>query len=306
MAALTLLEATKLMPVGPQRAIVQIFAESTHFLSTCPMIEAPRGYVDWSMEESLGTVASRAIGADYTAANGTFSPFKATCAILGGKVQVDRAIRKAQPEAVSEMKANKIRSMAYQITKQAFEGQGVSDIKGISKWVSADYTAQFVDMAGAVITMAKMDSLVDLVNQVPGATYLYMTQTPFNALNTLSRTNGSGQQNIVYAPGTFGARTPFYGGIPIVIMKKGDGTDILSVVESTGIGGSHAGGALTSVYAVTYGPEMFHGIQLGSMDIINNTDATNFEEFLIEWIASVAPKTKRSIARMHDVKNALT
>ena len=306
MAAISLLEATKLMPVGPQRAIVQIFAESSHFLSVCPFIEAPRGYVDWSTEQTLGTVASRVIGADYTAANGMYSPYKATCAIVGGKVQVDRAIRKAQPEAVSEMKANKIRSMAYQITKQAFEGQGVADIKGISKWVSADYTGQFIDASNAVITMALMDSMVDLNNHIMGSTYIYMTQTPFNALNTLSRTNGTGQQNIQYGVDQFGSRVPFYGTIPIIIMKKGDGTDILSVVESTGIGGSHAGGALTSIYTVTYGPEMFHGIQLGSMDIINNTDATNFEEFLIEWIASVAPKTKRSIVRMHDVKNSLT
>ena len=306
MAAISLLEASKLMPEGPKRAIVQIFAESTHFLSVCPFIEAPRGYVDWSMEDTLGTVASRAVGADYTADNGTFAPFKATAAILGGKVQVDRAVRKVQPEAVSEMKANKIRSMAIQITKQAFEGQGAANIKGISKWVSADYTGQFVDMAGAVITMAKMDALVDLNNQVAGSSYLYMTQTPFNALNTLSRTNGTGMQNIVYAQGDFGARTPFYGGIPIIIMKKGDGTDILSVVESTGIGGAHTGGSLTSVYAVTYGPSLFHGFQVGNMDVLNDADNTNFENFLIEWIAGVAPKTKRSIARMHDVKNALT
>lgn len=312
MADLTLLESSKSQSDAKQRAAIQIYAEAYQPLTQLPFIPAqPGGVLSWTVEDTLGTIASRAIGSDYTADNGRDKPYTSTAAIYGGKVQVDRVTAAINPASIPAKKANKVRSFARKWTVDMFQGQGGSDLKGISKWIADDYTGQAVDGASAVLGMAKMDALYDKLNVVPGRSFFYMTQTPFLALNTLSRTAATGAQVIQYMVDTgnvmgfgFGSRIPMYNDVPIVVLKDGKGTDLLSTVETSA--GVHTGGDLTSVYGVTYGPEMFTGFEAVPFLRKDFADNTNYESFLIEHVAGVAPKVFRSIARLYAVKNSLT
>jgi hypothetical protein len=305
MAALTLIEASKELPVGAQRAALQLYADSYQPLQQMGFIDSePGGTVHWTIEDTLGSIGGRAIGSDFTPSNGTEKPFVAMCATYGGKVQVDRVIRTIAPGSVPTKKANKIRGFAYQWVKDMFEGQGGTSLKGISHWIANEYTSQSIDHSGAVITMAQMDALYDKLNVVPGKSFFYMGQTPFLALNVLSRTNGTGQQNIIYQQDAFGRRVPFYNDVPIVVLKDAKGVDILSTAETST--GAHTGGVLCSIYGVTYGDSMFTGFQAAPMTFIDFKDDTNFENFTMEHIAGVAPFVTRSVARIYDVKNALT
>ena len=304
MAAITLLESSKLLQNGAPRAALQIYANSYHPLQQLGFLPAePGGVLSWAIEDTLGTAGGRAIGSDFTPDNGTNKPYKAVAAIYGGKVQVDRAIRVTNPAIVPDKKANKIRGFARQFTKDIFEGQGGTGLKGISHWIGNEYTGQLLDHSAAVITMAVMDAAYDKLNVIPGRTFFYMTQTPFLALNVLSRTNGTGQQNIVYAVDAFGRRVPFYNDVPIIVLKDGKGVDVISTVESTT---AHTGGSTTSVYGVTYGDDNFTGFQAAPMTFIDHANDTNFENFTMEHIAGVAPRSFRSVVRIHSVKNALT
>jgi len=305
MTAITLLEASKQLDNPRKRAALQLYADTYQPTRVMGFVPAePGGVLSWTVESTLGTAGGRAIGSDFTADNGTFKPQKAIAAIYGGKVQVDRAIRTTNPTIVPSLKANKVRGFARQWVKDMFEGQGGSSLRGISHWITNDYTGQAIDAAGAVITMALMEQLYDKMNVIPGQTYFYMTQTPFLALNALSRTNGTGQQNIVYAQNQFGSRVPFYNNVEIVVLKDAVGADILSTVETSA--GAHTGGILTSVYGVTYGDDTFTGFQASEMVFIDFANDTNFENFTMEHIAGVGPKVPRCIARLYDVKNALT
>lgn len=302
MAAITLLEASKGLPVGAPRAALQLYASTYQPLQVLGFMPAdPGGTLHWLVEDTTGTTGGRQVNADFTPDNGSTKPMVAQTAIYGGKVQVDRAIRKTTPGVVPSMKASKVRGFARTWTKDMFEGQGGSSLKGISMW--ANEYAQTINHSSAVITMAQMDALYDKVNVIPGKTYFYMTQTPFLALNTLSRTNGTGQQNIQYVKNEFGTRVAMYNDVPIVILKDNKGVDILSTVES---GTAHTGGTDTSIYAVTYGDDMFTGFEAGGMEFKDFADDTNFENFYMEHIAGIAPKIVRSIARIYGVKNALT
>jgi hypothetical protein len=302
MAAVTLLESAKQLDNTRQKAALQIYASEYHPTSVMGFVPAESGGVlSWTVEDTLGSAGGRAIGTDFTPSNGTFKPYKAVQGIYGGKVQIDRAIRKTNPNIVPAMKANKIRGFAKQWVVDMFEGQGDTSLRGISHWITNDYTGQKIDASGVTPTMALMDQLYDLVNVVEGKTFFYMGQKPFRSLNTLSRTNGSGQQNIVYAPGMFGARTPFYNNVPIVVMKDGKGNDILSTAETSA--GAHTGGALTSIYAVSYGDGMFTGFQTDGMAFIDFADDTNFENFTMEHLAGVAPQVPRCVGRLFNVAN---
>jgi hypothetical protein len=312
MADLTLLEASKSQSDAKLKAAQQIYAETYHPLTQLPFVPAqPGGVLSWTVEDTLATIASRAIGADYTPDNGRDKPYAAVAAIYGGKVQIDRVTAGTNPASVPNKKANKIRSFARKFTVDMFEGQGGSDLKGVSKWIADDYSGQAIDGSAAVLTMAKMDALYDKLNVVPGRSFFYMTQTPFLALNTLSRTPATGAQAIQYMVDTgnlmgfgFGARIAMYNDVPIVVLKDNKGNDILSTAETTA--GVHTGGTATSVYGVTYGPEMFTGFEALPFIRRDFVDNTNFESFLIEHVAGVAPKVFRSVARLYNVKNSLT
>lgn len=305
MASVNLLESSKQLTNTRQRAALQLYASTYQPLQAMNFVDAEAGGVlSWTVEDTLGTAGGRAIGSDFTPDNGRFKPHKAVAAIYGGKVQVDRAIRKTNPNIVPSMKANKVRGFARQFVKDVFEGQGGTSLKGISKWIADNYPGQAVNGSDAVIAMAKMDALYDKLNVVPGRSFFYMTQTPFLALNTLSRTNGTGQQNIQYQVNQFGMRVAMYNDVQIVVLKDATGTDVLSTTETTA--GAHSGEDSTSIYGVTYGDDMFTGFQSGPMDFIDDSDASNFEEFAMEHIAGIAPKIPRCVARIYNVKNSLT
>lgn len=305
MPAITLLESAKQLENTRQKAALQLYSDTYHPLQVMGFSPAEAGGVlSWTIEDTLGTSGGRAIGSDFTANNGTFIPQKAVTAIYGGKVQVDRAIRITNPTIVPGMKANKIRGFARQFTVDMFEGQGGVSLRGISKWIDDVYTGQKIDGGGTVITMAQMDALYDKLNVVAGRTYFYMTQTPFLALNVLSRTNGAGQQNIQYIKTDFGTRVPYYNDVPIIVLKDAKGVDILSTAEAST--GAHTGGTVTSVYGLTYGDDMVTGFHAAPMTFIDDKDATNFENFTMEHISGVAPKVVRSVTRMYNVKNSLT
>jgi len=297
MAALTLLEASKQLPAGRAKEVIKLYATSYQPLEVLPFVPAdPGGVLSWVTETSVGSSAGRAIGSDYTASNGTFAPHKAVAAVRGGKVQVDRAIRITNPGIVPTMKENKIRGFAKDWVKYMFEGTGGSDIRGLSQWILGEtgYTGQTVAVNGAV-TMSVMDQAFDKLNVIPGQTFFYMSQYAFRVLNTLSRTNGTGQQNIVWGEDKFGSRTPYYSGVPIVVLKDGLGNDVLSITEN---GTAHSGGSTSSIWGVTYGENMVTGFESAPMLVVDFKDDTNYENYTIEHIAGIAPKQPRSIVRL--------
>ena len=100
-----------------------------------------------------------------------------------------------------------------------------------------------------------------------------------------------------------GVVQPSYAGIPWRVLRDGKGTDLLSIVETdTAI----TGGSACSIYAVTYGEEMFTGFQSKAPTVTAPEDATNFKTSRLDWYAAVAPLRPRSIVRLNNVKNALT
>lgn len=304
---ITLIEASKLLPNEGERTIVQVYAQAYDPLLRLPIRPEPTGLMRWTVANGLPTTAGRAVNADFPAASGSSDPYEASTKIYGGTMEIDTYIVKTNPNAVPQEKLNQINSLARKTVKDLFEGEGGASFRGIRDWVTEDFTTQNLTMGstsgGVLLSMAKMDELVNAVNVIPGQTAIYMSQAPFNYLNTLSRTNGAGQQNIVYAPNEFGNQIPTYAGIPVIVLKDLTGTDILSATETDS---AFTGGSATSVYAVTFDTENFTGFgpenSIEARDFQTKIEAMTAQ---LQWIVGVAPRHARAVARLNNVKNAI-
>jgi hypothetical protein len=308
MAALTLLEASKLMTDDRQRAVVQLYAQTYHPWTVMPIQSRPNGIFRWTLEDQLDSnVGVRAIGSDFTAGNGTVKPYTSITKAYGGKISVDDKIAKEEPEAVTFYKAQQVRALARKATIDLFEGAGSTSFRGVRNWVMTDYTSQDVTMGstsgGIVITMSKMDTALSYADVIPGRTFIYSNYIPFQVMATLARTNGTGQQNIQWNKNEFGELIPYYAGIPWIVLRDGKGTDLLSVVETdTAI----TGGSACSVYIVTFGEEMLTGFQSNGPTVELAQDGTNFKTSRLDWYPGIAPVRPRSVVRLNNVKNALS
>jgi hypothetical protein len=89
-----------------------------------------------------------------------------------------------------------------------------------------------------------------------------------------------------------------YDGIPIIVLKDGKGTDLLS----TDLGD----GSSSSIYVVTFGEEQVTGFQVSAPDIVPLTQADVYNYFNIEWGVGTAPQAIRSISRLRYVSEALS
>lgn len=308
MAALTLSESAKLLDDGTGKAILTIYADTYHPLRNLPIQSRASGRMSWAIEDTLDSnVGARSIGSDFTEGTGSVKPYSSITKAYGGKIKVDDKIATEEPDAVSFYKAQQIRALSRKFTIDMFEGTGAASLKGLRDWVRTEYTGQNITtgstVGGDLPTMSKMDSLLSLVDVIPGSTFIYSNYTPFAVMANLARTNGSGQQNIQWLPNQFGVQQPTYQGIPWIIMRDGAGTNMISTVETeTGI----TSGTATSIYVVTYSEEMFTGFQSSAPKVENALDGTNFKTSRFDWYVGAAPLKPRSIARLANVKNALT
>jgi hypothetical protein len=306
--ALSLLEASKHLPEGPERAVIQLYASTYHPLQVLPVQDRPNGTMRWTVEDTLDSnIGARAIGSDFTEGQGTVKPYASVTKAYGGKIKVDDKIVTEEPEAVAFYRAQQIRALARKATVDIFEGGAGTSLKGLRNWAINDYTTQNVaagtTSGGDVLTMAIMDSAFGYADVVPGSTFIYSNWLPFLRMSQLARTNGSGQQNIVYEKNDFGVLTPFYMGIPWIVLRDGKGTDMLSTVED---GDTLTGGTACSVYIVTFGEEMVTGFQSAAPKVEGAQDATNFKTSRLDWYMGVAPVKTRSFVRVKNVKNAVS
>jgi len=308
--ALSLLEASKLMPTGTPRALIQLYAETYHPLQVMPIQPRANGVMRWTVEDTLDSnVGARAIGSDYIPGQGTVKPYASVTKAYGGKIQVDNKIQTEEGEAVSFYKGQQVRALARKTAIDLFEGTGGTSWRGVRDYVQNDpsYTGQNISAnpgaAAIVPTMTLMDSLLFKANIVPGNTFIYSNLNPFQVMATLSRSNGVGQQNIFWQKDDFGVLVPFYNGIPWKLMRDGTGADMLSTTETET---ANTAGSACSIYVVTYGDEMFTGFQSSTPLVETAMDATNFKTSRLDWFAGVAPLIPRSVARLCNVKNALS
>ena len=319
MAAITLLEAGKLMEPSRKAGVIQTYAEAYQPMRVAPIINTEgKASYSWSVEDDLArnTAASvRNVNADYTASQGDIKPYESDVKIYGGKIQVDDYIVDHSPASVTFQEQSQIRSHAKALTVDIFEGDGGTHLRGWRNWLLNDAAFSGQDIAagttasGDLLTTPMVDELEGRVDRGPNLTF-YCREIVARRLRVISKGQATGEQRMTYEKNEFGMWAEMYDGIPIVILQDGKGTDLLSVTE---IDGASTNSDTCSLYLINWGIEaaaLFssspvigaNGVPLPKLKVQN--DGSNYQYERLEWYIGNVPHTIRSIGRIKHIKNA--
>ena len=306
--SMTMLEAAKTMPVSQKRGIIQTYATQYHPMVAMPIITEPNGMHNWNLEYELPYTSggTRLVNGTWTATRSAISPFTSTFKIYGGEIQIDRVIQKVNPDKVPQEKESQMKAKARQWTVDFIGGQGGAAMRGIDHWLTNEVAfatqtyAVGTASAGSVLLTDHLDRLLSMLNVVIGRTYIYLSDNLSLRASKLARgtsvTNDTAYQNR-FRPEDWGMWMDNYRGVPIIPLKDGVGTDLISITEGDG--------SSTTVYGVVYGEDMLSGFQVSPPDVYPLTQADVYNYFDFEHLINIVPHAIRSIARLTYVSDTV-
>jgi len=304
----SLLDVAKNMQDSKEKGIIMTYALTSHPLMAMPFETVVGGVKKWKVVNDLAfsgsSSAYRNLEGEYTATKTPTQVFTSSVKIAGGRVKIDRALKDLAPQDIPIQRQGQIAAYARQVTIDIFEGTGGSAIYGVDSIINDQniFSGQYVNAGtastGGLLTEDILDEALAKHNVMRGSTYMYMNDAPARRIKKLSRGRGTDGYNIQYRPEEFGMFEGMYDGIPIVVLKDGKGTDMLSNTKGDG--------SSTTVYVVTYGDDNFTGFQAGQLEVIPMTEVSVLEAFDIEHKLNVAAQSVRCITKIQYVKNAVS
>lgn len=321
MAAVTLLEASKLMEPSRKAGVVQIYADAYQPLSSATVINTGgKASYAWRVEDDLAHTSGgkRNVGSDFTATYGNAKPYESDVKIYGGKIQVDEYIMDHSPASMNFQEASQIRSHAREFTVDLFEGTGGTSLRGFRDWMQNDtaYAGQETwagsTANGDVLTEAMIDELISDVNVVQGQSFFYCADIVARRMKYIAKGQVSNQSRVNYTSDEWGKWNFTYDGIPVVVLRDGKNSDLLSTTEYDY---GTANQTTCSLYLVTWGQDMAslfsssaivapNGVPLPKMTKEN--DGSNFKYERLTWYVGLAPHQPRCMGRIKGVKNSIS
>lgn len=300
--ALTLVEAAKLHASNGEfrkAGIVMSFASSTPLLAALPIVTLPGGNAySWNEEGILPTAAYRSVNGTYTASEGKFTPRTESLKIVGGTLDVDRAViamfgadKRASQEAL------KAKAVAQQVGYSLFHGDASttsSNVDGLSNRFAIGGTRDQGTTAGA-LSMKRLDQAID---ETSSPTHILLNRAMARNITAYLRGSGTAIQMGV---DQFGRRVQMYNDLPFVIADPVDVDSSYQALPFT------EASSTTSMWVVSASTEGLHLIQNGQgmvIEDLRHTDGGTVYRTLVEWYVGLVPEGPRCVTRLSGLTNA--
>lgn len=307
--AMTLLEAAKLHSGDVLRSgVIETFARNSDILTYLPFSDIAGNAYKYSQEETLPGVGFRGLNEAFSEDVGVINPQVEALAIAGGDLDVDRFIVQtmgADQRTVRELM--KVKALAHRWTKTFIKGDTSTSLKEFdglqTRLAGNQVVAAGSTSGGDALSLAKLDEMIDAVDDNLGAKFLLMNKTMRRRLSAAARLSTVGGY-ITYDLDGFGRRVTRYNDLPILIVDKDEtNTAILPFTEANPGGGSAAS---TSIYCVALGEGAVSGIQNGTIDVrdLGEQDSKPVFRTRVEWYTSFVVLHSRAAARLKGIKDA--
>jgi len=250
----------------------------------------------------------RAINSDYTAAPATKESVTTDLQIMGGKYEIDRVLADAAPDEIAFQTEEKIQATVNRYHWLFVNGNkdNATEFDGLAKIVDGSVT----DFDGSGIDLSTMNTANALkITEALDTAILAMKERPTYILansKAIVKIQSAAKQlgYITQAEDAFGKQVKAYDGIPMLDLGRYYNEDIGSDTEIIGI--DDASGK-TDIYLVALSMSGAHGITLKGDKAItsrlpNFSEAGAVKSGDVEFVAGLAVKNTRSIARIKDVQ----
>jgi HK97 family phage major capsid protein len=292
---LTLADAARLSQDMLVRGVTETVIEESAVLRYLPFVSVVGNSLRYNREATTGDVDFYAVGATWAESAMTVTEKTAKLAILGGDADVDAFLQQtyADPNDLRALVvAAKAKALAHAFSDAFFNGDTSSDadsFDGVKK-LSAGSRTISGGASGAVLTLDKLDELVDMIK--PGSPHvLFMSKRTRRKLSSLRRASGSVLETSVDA---FGKRVMSYDGIPVEVDDH--------IPDDEVKGGSSD---CSSIYAVQFGFQTGlcgldnGGIQVQPLGALETKDAWRTR---IKWYCGLALFRDLALARLEGVR----
>ncbi|HUX17294.1 MAG TPA: hypothetical protein VMW52_12535 [Phycisphaerae bacterium] len=312
--ASTLVDYVAMVPNLKHQGVVEIFVGESALIRAMNFIDlAERMHYDYNREASLGGVAFRAVGEEYSGSAlgvGVVNPATEGTVIMGGMVPLDRQFAGNQSYKASKI-AMKVKAASRFFTRMFFDGNTTTDPKqfdGLNKRL----TGPNVVYAGANGDYIDLEVLSERIDRVPGEASqkrLLMSAAMRRTLGANIRAHGATGMTMAEWEGELKPKA--YDDVPILIVGEDeDGNEILAFDETRG--SSHVTG---SIYCVRFGgsvdEEMLQGLarkaaELGLFEVEDQGRVGTQDKTLVEGRVGLCLFHPRCAVRYAGIKEGVS
>lgn len=250
----------------------------------------------------------RAIGDDYNPSVATKEAVTTDLQIMGGKYEIDRVLADAAPDEIAFQTEEKIQATVNRYHWLFVNGNkdNATEFDGLAKIVDGSVT----DFDGSGIDLSTMNTANALkITEALDTAILAMKERPTYILansKAIVKIQSAAKQlgYITQAEDAFGKQVKAYDGIPMIDLGRYYNEDLGSDTEIIGIDDNSG---KTDIYLVALSMSGAHGITLKGDKAItsrlpNFSEAGAVKSGDVEFVAGLAVKNTRSIARIKDVQ----
>lgn len=298
---LTITEWAKLNPNPLTSGVVEIFATENSVLAALPFINIAGNAFTYNREQTLPGVAFRGFNEGYEESTGVINPLTESLTILGGDSDYDVA-QIAMQTGDNDTRAvyDGLKAKAATLTwlRTFFDGNSSTNPKefdGLNRRLSG---AQVLSAGtnGGLLEFTMLDELVDAVRGTPSL--LLMNKTMRRTVRQMARSVNA----LTISTDQLGRELEGYAGVPFGLVEEDEtGAEILGFDETQGTSNT-----TTSIYAVRFGADSFHGIQTKPIEArdLGEVDDKPALRTRIEWYSGMVIKHPRAAARLKGIKAA--
>ncbi len=290
--ALTLAEASKLSNDLLMQGVVETIVKESPVLQKLPFIEIVGNGLTYNRENTLPSIDFYDVGDTWNESTPTFTQVTANLKIMGGDADVDNFLKATRNNiqdleaAVVELKAKALRQKFEEIFIYGDSSDNSKQFDGLRKIIDTTQAGnQVIAMgtAGATLTLAKLDELIDAVKGGK-PDMLLMSRRSRRKINTLVRAAGGMMQTDQDKWGNF---VQLWDGVPIGVNDWILDTHVLS----GGVETDTTGGTCSTIYAVQLGEGALCGLtgpgylQAEPIGSLESKDASRTR---VKWYVSLA------------------
>jgi hypothetical protein len=296
---LTITEWSKLNPDPLTSGVVEIFATENPVLAALPFINTAGSAFRYNIEESLPGVAFRGFNEGYVESTGVINPMVESLTILGGDSDYDVA-QIAMQTGGNDTRAvhDGLKAKAATLTwlRTFFDGdtsKNPKEFDGLNRRLAGNQVLS-AGANGGTLEFKMLDELVDAVRGTPSL--LLMNKTMRRTVRAMARSVNA----LTITTDQLGRELEGYAGVPFGLVEEDEtGAEILGFDETQG-----TANATTSIYAVRFGADTFHGIQTKPLEArdLGEVDDKPALRTRMEWYSGIVLKHPRAAARLKGVK----